>query len=176
MGAHDEQARDFEVAVGPVLGPLYASALRLCRDATDAEDLVQEAVLRAWRFWPGFERGTNLRAWLARILRHCFVDGYHRRRREHDVLLRARAEAACAHARDRLADDETLSDEVEASIAALPDEFRSVLRLVALEDCTYHEAATRLGCPVGTVMSRLHRARRSLQLDLGGYAAQMGYC
>jgi RNA polymerase sigma factor (sigma-70 family) len=89
MDAAGERTHDFEASVEPLLGLLYGRALRLCRNRADAEDLVQEAVLRAWRFWPGFEPGTNLAAWLSRILKHCFVDGHHRRRRERDVLVQA---------------------------------------------------------------------------------------
>lgn len=176
MTGTDERARDFGAAVEPLFGSLYGAALRLSRNPADAEDLVQEAVLRAWRFWPGFEQGTNLHAWLSRILTRCFVDGYHRRRREQDVLVRAWLETPRARTSESVEDARSLSDEVAASLRALPAEFRSVVTLVALEDCTYREAAARLGCPAGTVMSRLHRARQWLQSDLGGYAAQLGYC
>lgn len=166
----------FEASVEPLLGTLYGRALRLCRNPSDAEDLVQEAVLRAWRFWPTFEQGTNLGAWLSRILKHCFVDGHHRRRREHDVLVRAWREGLGPNSRELSTDERAISDEVAASLCALPAEYRSVVELVALEDCSYREAADRLGCPVGTVMSRLHRARRNLQSELGGFASQSGYC
>jgi len=137
-------------------------------------------VLRAWRFWPGFEPGTNVRGWLARILTHAFFDAYARRRRERDVLDQVRRVESDVFAHATRGDAEhamhhSLGDEVQAAVAALPSEFRSVLLLVAVDDCSYREAANQLGCPVGTVMSRLHRARRSLRADLHGYAATLGY-
>ena len=176
MSPRTSTADVFTASVEPLLGQLYARAVRLSGDTHDADDLVQETVLRAWRFWPRFEQGTNLRAWLLRILTRCFIDGYHRGRREREVLSLARHAHPDAAPAPWQPDECGLSDEVEASVSALPTEFRSVLRLVALEDRSYREAADVLGCPVGTVMSRLHRARRSLKADLGSFAAQAGYC
>lgn len=176
----DPATRDatcFAASVAPVLGMLRGMAVRLSRDPHDADDLVQEAVLRAWRFWPRFKVGTNVRAWLARILTNAFHDAYARRRREREVLDQVRHVEAdrLANRHDAPAVRHSLDDAVDTAIAALPSDFRSVLWLVAVDELSYREAATQLGCPVGTVMSRLHRARRSLRADLGGYAATHGY-
>lgn len=167
----------FEVAFTPVLGMLRGMAMRLARDRDDAEDLVQETVLRAWRFWPHFTPGTNARAWLRRILTNAFRDAYARRRREREVLLELdQLELGRARAHDDgFASHASIGDEVHAALASLPREFHSVTWLVDVHNFSYGEAADRLGCPPGTVMSRLHRARRKLRAELGGYAAAHGY-
>ncbi len=156
---------------------LTAAAIRLTGSRPDADDLVQEAVLRAWTFWDRFEPGTNGRAWMHRILLNTFINGYRKRRREHEVL--TEVHAAEAHARlgsaTRELPGERLSDEVERALAQLPREFRDVLVLVDLEDRSYREAADAIGCPIGTVMSRLHRARRAMQGTLAEFAAGHGY-
>lgn len=156
---------------------LTAAAIRLTKSRADADDLVQEAVLRAWAHWDRFEPGTNGRAWMHRILFNTFVNGYRKRRREHEILVEVHT--ATSHARKQesrlAASDEGLSDEVEEALSHLQDEFRQVLVLVDVEDRSYREAADAIGCPIGTVMSRLHRARRAMQRELAGFAARQGY-
>jgi len=174
----DKQRREFDEAVLTHLDELFGTAVRLTRSRSDAEDLVQEAVMRAWTFWDRFEPGTNARAWMHRILMNTFINGYRRKKRERDMLALARIEA---HARPRAvhesrrARQEGLGDEVEAALAALPEEFRAVVLLVDHNDLTYKEVADVLDCPIGTVMSRLHRARRLLKQRLRGYAVTEGY-
>ena len=166
--AHAREAARFERSVKPLLTGLRGAAMRLTRNQQDADDLLQETTLRAWRFWSHYEQGSNLRAWLHRILLNTFVNGYRRKRRERE-LLRELQEAASDSEPETLepsAMRAALSDEVKEGLDGLPAEFRAVLWAVAVDDLSYREAADSLGCPVGTVMSRLHRARRMLQKAL----------
>jgi RNA polymerase sigma-70 factor, ECF subfamily len=167
---------DFEHALRPLLANLRAAALRLTRNRADADDLLQEAVLRAWRFWDHYEPDTNLRAWLHRILRNAFVNRYRRGRRERDVLAEVRVVGAQrATGIEPAAMRASLSDEVAHGLDTLPSDFRAVLWAVDVDELSYREAAERLGCPVGTVMSRLHRARHGLAGSLQPYAQAHGY-
>jgi RNA polymerase sigma-70 factor (ECF subfamily) len=170
-------AHHFEGCVRPLLAGLRAAALRLTRNRHDADDLLQETVLRAWRFWDHYRPDSNLRAWLHRILRNAFVNRYRRARRERDVMQHARviAESRASLASEPAAMHAALSDEVAAPLAALAPEFRAVLWAVAVDELSYRETADSLGCPVGTVMSRLHRARRGLTPALSPYAHAHGF-
>jgi len=157
---------------------LVAAAIRLTGSRAEADDLVQEAVLRAWVFWHRFEPGTNGRAWMHRILLNTFINGYRKRRREREVLTQVHAvETHTRRGAEQRAftPGESLSDEVHAALWRLPEEFRRVIVLVDLEDKSYRDAAHAMGCPIGTVMSRLHRARRAMQRELAGYATALGY-
>jgi RNA polymerase sigma-70 factor (ECF subfamily) len=157
---------------------LVAAAVRLTGSRAEAEDLVQEAVLRAWVFWHRFEPGTNGRAWMHRILVNTFISGYRKRRREREILSQVHAiedHARRAHEARSVTPGESLSDEVASALASLSADFRRIIILVDLEDKSYRDAAATLGCPIGTVMSRLHRARRAMQRALASYAATMGY-
>ena len=163
---------DFERSVAPHVGSLRSAARRLARDAADADDLVQETLLRAFRFWDRYAADSHLRAWLHRILRNAFVNEYRRRTRERDILQQARAAFEIgAPAREPAASENELDGSLSGALAALPDEYRAVLWTVAVDDASYREAAERLGCPVGTVMSRLHRARRGMRVLLQEDAA-----
>jgi RNA polymerase sigma-70 factor (ECF subfamily) len=147
-------------------------ARRLTRDADDAEDLLQETAVRAHRFADRFREGTCMRAWLHRILRNTFASRYRKRRREREVIERAHSEGALYAERARASNEEprvvaaSLSDEVMRALEALPTDFRAVLELVVIDGLSYREAADRLGCPIGTVMSRLHRARAAMVANL----------
>ncbi len=176
MTTRNERA-DFDATVMPHIDELYGTAVRLTRSGSDAEDLVQEAVMRAWAFWNRFEKGTNARAWMHRILRNTFINGYRKKKRERELLQAARDEQTVKEDRGglRRAIGEALGDEVEAALSAIPEDFRRVVLLVDLRDMSYKEAAEELGCPIGTVMSRLHRGRRLLQERLRGYAQREGY-
>lgn len=157
---------------------LLAAGIRLAGSRAEAEDLVQEAVMRAWVFWHRFEPGTNGRAWMHRILLNTFINGYRKRRRERDVLAAVQVEELRAlgwDARVSVTPGEALGDEVSAALARLPEEFRRVLVLVDLEEQSYRDTAQVLGCPIGTVMSRLHRARAAMKRELGRYAVDEGY-
>jgi len=153
------------------LGPeLARAARRLSWSQADADDLLQEAVLRAWTFRRSFTPGTNFRAWMHRILRNAGISRIRRHQREREALDRHRVEHALGAELPR-ADaipelDDALSDEVLQALAALRPPFAETVHLVDVEGLSYEQAAARLGCPVGTVMSRLHRARRQLRRQL----------
>jgi len=166
------------------LDPLYAAALRLTRNERDAEDLVQDTFLRAYRFFDKFERGTNIKAWLFKILTNTFINRYRRRVKERSVV---EDERDAVHERFISRDatestsnpeqyffDRLLSDDVLRAIDALPLDFRMVVILADLQEFSYKEIAEILDCPVGTVMSRLYRGRKLLQKYLLEYAVEQG--
>jgi RNA polymerase sigma-70 factor (ECF subfamily) len=173
---------DFEREVMPHMRLLYGVALRMARIDGDAEDLVQETVLRAYRFWDTFEAGTNCKAWLLRILTNSFRNRYREREREQEIM--GEAEACDAHLGQfqgqspRDAESalfgRMLSRDVEKALAALPTEFRLPVILADLEDLSYKEIAEVMECPAGTVMSRLYRGRKMLQKLLYDYAVESG--
>ena len=170
---------EFEREVLPHLQALYGVALRMTKSEGDAEDLVQETVLRAYRFWDGFEAGSNCRAWLMRILTNVFRNRYRERTREQEILGEAEASTAnLGQFQGRSPRDaesalfgRMLSRDVERALAELPPEFRLPVILADLEDLSYREIAEIMECPAGTVMSRLFRGRRMLQKQLSDYAA-----
>ncbi|HUH00621.1 MAG TPA: sigma-70 family RNA polymerase sigma factor [Kofleriaceae bacterium] len=177
QGHHPE---DFSASVMPHRAALYASAMRLTRSPSDAEDLVQEAMMRAFAAWHRFEPGSNCRAWLFRILTNSFINNYRRRRRQHRFATERPDDAATAlygesHLRAANPQEEilegTLGDEVTAALAGLGDDYRQVVELADLRGVRYRDIATRLGVPIGTVMSRLFRARRQLEAQLQAFAA-----
>jgi RNA polymerase sigma-70 factor (ECF subfamily) len=148
------------------LPALFAQARRLCRSRAEAQDLVQDTVERALCFADTFERGTNLKAWLRQVLRSIFVTRCRRRQRERLALERLTHDP-CAWTRpDPAPEMEALSPRVHEALGALPDKFRSVVSMVDLGGLSYREAAAEMGVPVGTVMSRLFRARRMLAGEL----------
>lgn len=168
----------FEDAIERHGRTLRDTARRLTGSRDEADDLVQDAVMRAWTFWHRFEPGSNARAWLHRILMNTFINAYRKKRRERELLRNAGEEARRVAQLDSLARSsyrDGLGDEVGAALATLPSEFRAVVELVDLADLSYREVAEELQCPIGTVMSRLHRARRQLQQVLADYAVTEGY-
>ena len=166
---------DFEQTVLPLTPGLLAGARQLCRNEDDARDLVQETVMRAWRFWGSYRHDGRCGAWLRRILRNTFINRYRHQVRETEAMGRL---AGDVRVRERLpAHDpqEGFGDEVEHALRRLPVDFRSVLLAVDVDDLSYREVAERFECPIGTVMSRLHRGRRLLRDDLARYGQQLGY-
>jgi RNA polymerase sigma-70 factor (ECF subfamily) len=158
---------------------LYNTALRYARNEKDAEDLVQETWLRAFTAWEQFQQGTNCRAWLFRILTNNFINEYRRVNKERRWIIRN--DPLVSPARRRAALDpegallETLlGDEVVAALRDLPEDFRRVVMLADLQGLSYREIAEKLDCPLGTVMSRLYRARRQLEASLVDYAKKQG--
>lgn len=176
---------EFERVAMPQADALYGAALRMTRDPARAEDLVQETLLRAYRFWHKFEPGTNIKAWLFRIQTNIFINRYRKRQTEQqvlddrqidDLLNRYAAEEKAFLPPDTRDDflKRVLGDEVMRALDELPFEFRMTVLLADMHDLSYKEIADVLDCPVGTVMSRLHRARKLLQATLFQYAVDRG--
>jgi len=165
------------------LDPLYAAALRLTKNDRDAEDLVQDAFLRAYRFFDKFERGTNIKAWLFKILTNTFINKYRKNIKERQVIDEVEldqglllSEESTRASRDPEGDllRNMFSGDVQRALEALPEEFRVAVVLADLQDFSYKEIADIMECPVGTVMSRLYRGRRLLQARLRDYAEREG--
>jgi RNA polymerase sigma-70 factor, ECF subfamily len=166
----------FERDAVPLLSGMYSSALRMTRNPADAEDLVQETFLRAYRGFAGFQEGTNLKAWLYRILTNTFINSYRKKQREpktvpddnvEDWYLYDRLAAQSSEASAETTVLETMPDEdVKAALDALPEAFRMAVLLADVEGFSYKEIASILDIPIGTVMSRLHRGRRALEKAL----------
>ncbi|WP_047868673.1 sigma-70 family RNA polymerase sigma factor [Nocardiopsis sp. RV163] len=180
-----EQALDFATAVTPFADQLYPTALRMTRNPADAEDLVQETFAKAFANFHQFRAGTNLRAWLYRILTNTFINSYRKKQREPrqettDEIKDWQLAAAEAHTSSgmRSAENEVLDhlpdSDIKQALARLPEEFQEVIYLVDIEGYAYKEVAERMGTPLGTVMSRLHRARRQLREMLADYARDRG--
>ena len=178
--------RDFEEVAVPHLDALYGAACRLTRNPRDAEDLVQDAMVRAYRFWDSFEKDSNCKAWLFKILTNTFINNYQKKKRGREVLTAAAAEqkatdgvlvqqASLAQRNPQnILIDETISDQVTSALEALPSDFRLAVVLCDLEGLSYKEIADAMDCPIGTVMSRLYRGRRLLKKALKSYALQEG--
>lgn len=178
----DERRRRFEQEALPHVDSLHGAAIRLTRNPTDATDLVQEAFLRAFAGFDQFQEGTNIRAWLHRILMNTYISAYRKRQREpktvsvdenedfslYDMLVYAGTTPE-AELLDRLPDDE-----VKAALESLPEQFRITVLLADVEGFRYQEIADITGVEIGTVMSRLHRGRKALQRALWEYARRRG--
>jgi RNA polymerase sigma-70 factor, ECF subfamily len=168
----DERRASFEREALVHLDAVFRVAVRFAGTAADADDLVQDTFFRAYQAWDQFERGTNAKGWLITILRHVFINDYRRNVRRRQILT-SDAPPAVEHATVRFF-DELVDDEVVRAIDALPFQFREVVMLRDVEDLTYEEVATMLDIPVGTVKSRLFRARELLQKALRAYAVSTG--
>ncbi len=167
------------------MSALYSAALRMTRNPSDAEDLVQETYLKAYRAFDSFTEGTNIRAWLYRILTNTYINNYRAAKRRPEVSdvedvedLYLYRRVAGDGAGSRSAEDEVLAgitdDEVKEAIESLPDNFRIAVLLADVEGFTYKEIAEITDVPIGTVMSRIHRGRRALQKALVDYAERRG--
>jgi RNA polymerase sigma-70 factor (ECF subfamily) len=185
--AVDEDAlrERFERDVLPLLPSLYGAALRMTRDPTDAEDLVQDTYLRAFRGFAGFKEGTNLKAWLYRILTNTFINTYRKKQRQPQIVegpddidewyLFDKLGAQSVHGS---AEDEVLDklpdNDVKEALESLPENFRIPVLLADVEGFSYKEIADIMETPIGTVMSRLHRGRKALEKALWETAHQRG--
>jgi RNA polymerase sigma-70 factor (ECF subfamily) len=175
----------FEELATPYMSALYAAALRMTRNPSDAEDLVQETYLRAYRGFGGFREGTNLKAWLYRILTNTFINQYRAKKRRPDqvdlddvedfYIFRRLGGLEAADA-SQTAETEALEsmpdDEVKQALESIPEQFRMAVILADIEGFSYKEIADILDVPIGTVMSRIHRGRRQLQKLLWDYATE----
>ena len=166
---------------------LYTAALRMTRNAAEAEDLVQETYLKAYRAFGSFEQGTNLKAWLYKILTNTFINAYRSRRRRpeqteiedvEDLYLYRRLGGLEGAAAGRSAEEEVLDhftdSDVKEALESLPETFRMAVLLADVEGFSYREIAEILDIPIGTVMSRLHRGRRALQKALLEFGMERG--
>jgi RNA polymerase sigma-70 factor (ECF subfamily) len=177
----------FEDLALPLTANLYGQAMRLTRNAAEAEDLVQDAMVRALRFWDTFTQGTNVKAWLFTILRNTFINGYHKQGRAKSFTREVEAEvhqlgpvAAIGHttsepaAADEVIDAADTKARISAALAELPPDYRTAVTLADLEGLSYKEVAEAMDCPIGTVMSRVYRGRKMLYALLYDHAQDLG--
>ena len=169
----------------PLMDGLYSAAMRMTRNAADAEDLVQETYLKAYRAYERFEVGTNLKAWMYRILTNSYINDYRKKQRRpdesdiddvEDLFLYRRLGGAETATLSRSAEDELMDlfceDEVKVALEDLPEHYRLPIVLADVEGFAYKEIAEILDVPIGTVMSRLHRGRKQLQKRLYAFAEE----
>jgi RNA polymerase sigma-70 factor (ECF subfamily) len=181
-----EQA-DFAEEAMQYMPSLYSAALRMTRNPADAEDLVQETYLKAYRAFGSFQEGTNLKAWLYKILTNTFINSYRSKKRRpeqaeiddvEELYLYRRLGGLEAAAAGRSAEEEVMDHftdaDVKAAVESLPDQFRLAVLLADVEGFSYKEIAEILDVPIGTVMSRLHRGRRALQKALFEFGRTRG--
>ncbi|MGH9075969.1 MAG: sigma-70 family RNA polymerase sigma factor [Acidimicrobiales bacterium] len=178
---------DFVDQAMQYMASLYTAALRMTRNPAEAEDLVQETYLKAYRAFGSFQEGTNIKAWLYKILTNTFINSYRSRKRRpeqaelddvEDLYLYRRLGGLEAVAAGRSAEEEVMDHftegDVKAAVEALPEQFRLAVLLADVEGFSYKEIADILDIPIGTVMSRLHRGRKALQKALHSFAVQRG--
>lgn len=175
---------DFEREAVPHMDALYNFALKMTNDSDEADDLVQETYLKAFRFFDKFEKGTNCKAWLFRIMKNTFINKYRKETKEPDKVDYEDVENFYENIKPSTTDsahlekdiyDNLLDDELSEAINSLPEDFKTVVILCDIEGFTYEEIADFIDVPVGTVRSRLHRARKMLFTKLQSYAAERGY-
>jgi len=184
--AKKKASQVFEQAVLEHLDALYGTALKMTGQVAEAEDLVQDTFLRAIRFHRKFEPGTNLKAWLFKMMVNLFINRYRRKRRSREIQEGSERHEMLErmYPSDQLAStskpeeyffEKLFSDDVVAALCELPHDFKMVVLLVDVNDFSYAQVADILGIPVGTVMSRLHRGRKLLQSSLYAFAVREGY-
>ncbi|MAT58547.1 MAG: RNA polymerase subunit sigma [Ignavibacteriae bacterium] len=175
---------EFEQEAMPHMDALYNFALRMTGDPEDADDLVQETYLKAFKFFDKFEKGTNCKAWMFRILKNSFINDYRKTSKEPDKVdyddiqnfyeTIKSSDVKTQHVQEDVF-SQLLDDDISKAITNLPEDFRTVIILSDIEGFTYEEIADFVDCPVGTVRSRLHRARKMLYASLYDYAKDKGY-
>lgn len=172
---------EFEALARPHVDALYRTALRMTGNAASAEDIVQEALVRAWRNFDGFQRGSNFKAWIFTILTNSCINEYRRAARGPRAVDFTQVEPAAPREDSYLSVEDVeglkgrLGDEARKALARVPEDFRLVFVLATFEDMSYQEIAGVLGIPIGTVMSRLFRARALLRDELADFARREGF-
>ena len=181
----DEKHRIFNQEFMPQIDSMYNFAYRLTNDEDDANDLLQDTYMKAFRFINSFQQGTNAKAWLFRILKNSFINDYRKKSKEPSKIDYQEVETVYNSNEDAEVESTTdlrieavqdmIGDEVATALNSLPVDFRTVIILCDIEGFTYEEMAKILDIPIGTVRSRLHRARNLLKEKLRSYAKSMGY-
>ena len=175
---------EFDAEALPHMDVLYNFALRTTGNQDDARDLLQETFLKAYRFWDKYEKGTNIRAWLFRIMKNSYINRYRKETKEPDKVdyedienfyNAIRAEHTDPNDLQAKLFDNLLGDEVARALESIPEDFRTVVILCDIEGLTYEEIAEFVEVPIGTVRSRLHRGRKLLQAKLLDYAKAQGF-
>ena len=176
--------KEFEQEAIPHMDILYNYALRMTGDPDDAHDLVQETYLKAYRFWDKYEKGTNIRAWLFRIMKNSYINRYRKETKEPDTVdyndiqnfyNTIKYESTDPNDLQEKIFGGLLEDDVARAIESLPEDFRTVVILCDIEGLSYEEIAEFVDCPIGTVRSRLHRGRKMLRTKLFDFAKKRGY-
>lgn len=180
----EKKQKDFHEEIIPHLDALYNFGLRLTSDPNDAEDLVQDTIVKAYRFFSSYEKGTNAKAWLFRILKNSYINNYRKKSKKpqevdydevatfYETIRAERTETSDLE--DKMF-RELIDDELSNALDNIPEDFRTVVLLCDVEDFTYEEIANMLDVPIGTIRSRLHRGRNLLKAELLEYAAKRGY-
>ena len=175
---------DFNDEIIPHLDALYNFGLSLTSDPNDAEDLVQDTIVKAYRFFSSYEKGTNAKAWLFRILKNSYINNYRRKSKkpqqvDYDEVATfyetIRAERTDTSDLEDTMYRELIDDDITKALDRIPEDFRTVVLLCDVEDFTYEEIANMLDVPIGTIRSRLHRGRNLLKAQLLDYAEDRGY-
>src|SRR6056297_980384 len=179
-----KKQQDFNDEILPHLDALYNFALRLTTDPNDAEDLVQDSIVKAFRFFSSYEKGTNAKAWLFRILKNSYINSYRKKSSKpqeidydevatfYETIRAERTETSDLE--DKMF-RELIDDDISNALDDIPEDFRTVVLLCDVEDFTYEEIANMLDVPIGTIRSRLHRGRNLLKAQLMEYAKKRGF-
>jgi RNA polymerase sigma-70 factor, ECF subfamily len=179
-----DKQKEFNAEMIPHLDALYNFAIRLSADPNDAEDLVQDTIVKAYRFFSSYERGTNAKAWLFRILKNSYINNYRKVSKQpykvdYDEISSyyetVRSDRSDTTDMEQIIYREMLDDEVTRALNRLPEDFRTVVLLCDIEGFTYEEIANMLDVPIGTIRSRLHRGRNLLRSSLTNYASRRGF-
>jgi RNA polymerase sigma-70 factor (ECF subfamily) len=180
----NKRYKEFEEEALPHMDSLYNFAFKMTGSSDEADDLVQETYLKAFRFFDSFEKGTNCKAWLFRIMKNSYINDYRKiknspDRVDYDDIQNFYENIKSSEVKtDHLVEDvysKLLDDDISIALDSMPEDFRTVILLSDIEGFTYEEIAEFIDCPVGTVRSRLHRARKMLYTKLYKYASEKGF-